>query len=56
MSWFLIWMSLLDTSRYKDYSCNGLQVQGAQMINKVALMVDASIQGYRLALGKKSVN
>jgi dinuclear metal center YbgI/SA1388 family protein len=44
---------LLDTSRYKDYSCNGLQVQGAQMINKVALMVDASLQGYRLALEKK---
>lgn len=44
---------LLNTSRYKDYSCNGLQVQGAQMISKVALLVDASLQGYQLALEKK---
>lgn len=43
---------LLNTNKYKDYSCNGLQVQGAQMINKVALLVDASLQGYRLALEK----
>lgn len=44
---------LLNTNRYKDYSCNGLQVQGAQMINKIGLLVDASLQGYRLALEKK---
>jgi dinuclear metal center YbgI/SA1388 family protein len=44
---------LLNTSRYKDYSCNGLQVQGAKMISKVALLVDASLQGYQLALEKK---
>lgn len=44
---------LLNINRYKDYSCNGLQVQGAQMISKVALLVDASLQGYRLALEKK---
>ncbi len=44
---------LLNTNHYKDYSCNGLQVQGIQMINKVALLVDASLKGYQLAIEKK---
>jgi len=43
----------LNTRQYKDYSCNGLQVQGAQVISKVALLVDASLQGYQLAMEKK---
>lgn len=42
--------SLLKTTHYKDYSCNGLQVQGTPTIKKVALLVDASLQGYQLAL------
>ncbi len=45
--------SMLKTSHYKDYSCNGLQVQGTPTIKKIALLVDASLQGYRLALKKQ---
>lgn len=45
--------TLLKTNSYKDYSCNGLQVQGEEMVQKVALLVDASLQGYQLALENK---
>lgn len=45
--------SFLKTSHIKDYSCNGLQVQGTDEINKVALLVDASLEGYRQAVSKK---
>ncbi len=39
--------SLLGTSKIKDYSCNGLQVEGTGQIKKIALVVDASMEAYR---------
>ena len=37
----------LNTASIKDYSCNGIQVQGASQIKKLALAVDASMEAYR---------
>ncbi|NLG17498.1 MAG: Nif3-like dinuclear metal center hexameric protein [Fibrobacter sp.] len=42
--------SLLETSKIKDHSCNGLQVEGTGQIKKIALAVDASMEAYRKAV------
>ncbi|MDO5577291.1 MAG: Nif3-like dinuclear metal center hexameric protein [Fibrobacter sp.] len=46
-------VSFLDTelriAQIKDRSCNGLQVQGNNSVKKVALVVDACIEAYKLA-------
>jgi dinuclear metal center YbgI/SA1388 family protein len=42
--------TILKTSQIKDYSCNGLQVQGCDTIYKVALVVDASLEAYKKAV------
>ena len=35
--------NLLETARFKDYSPNGLQVEGRRKINKLATGVTASV-------------
>jgi dinuclear metal center YbgI/SA1388 family protein len=45
--------SLLDIEKIKDSSCNGLQVQGAQTIQRIGLAVDACMAVYRKAAAKK---
>jgi dinuclear metal center YbgI/SA1388 family protein len=40
----------LRTAQIKDYSCNGLQVEGAVSVCKIALAVDACIEAYREAV------
>lgn len=44
--------SILKTDKIRDYSCNGLQVQGSETIKKIGLLVDACMEGYRLAIEK----
>jgi dinuclear metal center YbgI/SA1388 family protein len=43
--------SYLDKPKINDTSCNGLQVQGAEEVQKIGLAVDASIAAYRKAAG-----
>lgn len=43
----------LKTAQIKDYSCNGLQVQGNRSIKKVALVVDACMEAYKIAVKKE---
>ena len=43
---------LLDVKSIKDSSQNGLQVQGAAVVRRVGLAVDASLEAYRLAASK----
>lgn len=45
--------TFLRTSHIKDYSCNGLQVQGTDVIRKIALVVDASMQAFELAVSNE---
>jgi dinuclear metal center YbgI/SA1388 family protein len=40
----------LRTSSIKDYSCNGLQVEGSQLISRIAFAVDACLESYQLAI------
>jgi dinuclear metal center YbgI/SA1388 family protein len=40
---------VLRTSQIKDSSCNGLQVQGAMKVARVALVVDACLEAYEKA-------
>jgi dinuclear metal center YbgI/SA1388 family protein len=40
----------LRTSSIKDYSCNGLQVEGNPMISQIAFTVDACMESYRRAI------
>src|SRR5690554_8228796 len=42
--------SELKTAQIKDYSCNGLQVQGSNTVKKAALVVDACMEAYRIAV------
>ena len=42
--------SYLRTDAIKDDSCNGLQVQGTDTVKTIALVVDASMQAFKLAL------
>lgn len=43
----------LQTSKIRDYSCNGLQIQGVDTINKVGLAVDACMEMYELAAAEE---
>lgn len=43
----------LQTATVKDYSVNGLQVQGNSEINRIALAVDACMESYKLAVEKQ---
>jgi dinuclear metal center YbgI/SA1388 family protein len=40
----------LRTSSIRDYSCNGLQVEGAPMVSRIALAVDACMESYQSAI------
>lgn len=42
--------TFLNTFHIKDYSRNGLQVQGDEKVSKIGLLVDASMEGYRMAI------
>lgn len=43
---------ILETSKIKDNSCNGLQVQGSETITKIGLAVDACMESYELAIAE----
>ena len=45
--------SELNTAQIKDYSCNGLQVQGSNTVKKAALVVDACMEAYKIAVKKE---
>jgi dinuclear metal center YbgI/SA1388 family protein len=40
----------LRTASIKDYSCNGLQVEGSQTASRIAFAVDACLESYQLAI------
>lgn len=40
----------LRTSSIRDYSCNGLQVEGKTMVSRIALAVDACMESYQSAV------
>ncbi len=42
--------TLLNTKTIKDYSCNGLQVQGSDTVTRIGFTVDASMQSYEAAI------
>jgi dinuclear metal center YbgI/SA1388 family protein len=42
--------TLLNTKAIKDYSCNGLQVQGSDTVTRIGFAVDASMQAYEAAV------
>lgn len=42
----------LRTSQIRDYSCNGLQVEGSEKITKIGFSVDACIESYKQAIAE----
>jgi dinuclear metal center YbgI/SA1388 family protein len=44
---------LLDIEKIKDFSCNGLQVQGSATIKRIGCAVDACLAVYKKAAAKK---
>lgn len=42
--------TLLQTANIKDFSCNGLQIEGTSEVKKIALAVDACMQTYKEAV------